>query len=133
MRKIFPVCCASADYSKAQKMHSDRRDATDPFQIWILIFIENVLYRLFLMLSPQSKIQTVDVEPSESHSLDHPIRSRQHVRRNRQADLLGGLQIDHQLELGRLLDRQVGRLGAFQDFVHVGGGAPVTCPRSLAP
>ena len=38
-------------------------------------------------------------------SFDDPIRPRQHTRRNREADLFGGFQIDHQLELGRLLDR----------------------------
>ena len=37
-------------------------------------------------------------------SLDHLIRSRQHVRRNRQADLLGGFQIDDELKLRRLLE-----------------------------
>ena len=26
------------------------------------------------------------------------IRSRQHIRRNRQADLLGGFEVDHELE-----------------------------------
>jgi hypothetical protein len=36
-------------------------------------------------------------------SLDHPIRSCQHIRRNRQADLLRSLEIDHQLELLWLL------------------------------
>ena len=40
-------------------------------------------------------------------SLDHSIRSRQHVRRNRQADIFGRFQIDHELELCRLLHRQV--------------------------
>ena len=35
------------------------------------------------------------------------------------------LQIDHQLEFGRLLDRQVGRLGSLQDSVHVIGEALV--------
>ena len=39
--------------------------------------------------------------------------------RNRQANLLGGFEIDHQLELRRLLHRQIGRLGSLQDFVHV--------------
>src|SRR5262249_3558581 len=43
-------------------------------------------------------------------SLDHLIRSRQHVRRNRQADLLGCFEIDDELELRRLLDWQVSRL-----------------------
>jgi hypothetical protein len=30
--------------------------------------------------------------------LDHPVRSNQHIRRNRQADLVGGFQVDHELE-----------------------------------
>ena len=29
-------------------------------------------------------------------------------------------QIDHQIEPGLVLGRVVGRLGAFQDFVHIG-------------
>jgi len=37
--------------------------------------------------------------------LDHSIRSCQHIRRNSEADLLGGFKIDDQLELLRLLDR----------------------------
>ena len=45
--------------------------------------------------------------------LNHLIRPRQHIRRNRQADLLGGLEIDEELKLRRLLDGNVGGLGAF--------------------
>ena len=59
-------------------------------------------------------------------SPDHPIRPRQHIRRNRQADLLRGFQIDDELELLRLLHWQVGGLGAFQDLVYIRSGAPVT-------
>jgi hypothetical protein len=55
--------------------------------------------------------------------LDHLIRSHQHVGRNRQADLLRRLEIYHQLELRRPLHRQIGRLGAFKDFVDVEGSA----------
>ena len=40
-----------------------------------------------------------------SVSLDHFIRPRQHIRRNRQADLLRRLKIDDELELRRLLHR----------------------------
>jgi hypothetical protein len=58
--------------------------------------------------------------------LDHLVRSEQHVRRNREADLLRRFQIDHQLKLRRLLDWQVSGFGAFQDFIHVVGGAPKT-------
>ena len=44
--------------------------------------------------------------------LDHLIRPRQHVRRDSESDLLRGLEIDDELELRRLLDGDVGRLGA---------------------
>jgi hypothetical protein len=50
---------------------------------------------------------------SVSCSLDHLIRSHQHVRRNRETNLLGRFEIDHQFELRRLLDRQVGWFGTF--------------------
>jgi hypothetical protein len=40
--------------------------------------------------------------------LDHLVRPRQHIRRNRQADLLDGLEIDDKFELRSLLDGQVG-------------------------
>ena len=38
---------------------------------------------------------------------------------------LGGLQVDHQLEIGWLLDRKVGGFCSFQDFVDVGSGTPM--------
>jgi hypothetical protein len=38
-------------------------------------------------------------------SLNYPIRSYEHVRRNRQADLLRGFEIDNEFELRRLLNR----------------------------
>jgi hypothetical protein len=40
-----------------------------------------------------------------SVSLDYLVCSRQHIGRNRPADLLGGFQIDDKLELSRLLHR----------------------------
>jgi hypothetical protein len=40
------------------------------------------------------------------------VRSHEHSLRNRQSDLLGGFQIDHQLELRRLLDREIGGFGS---------------------
>ena len=44
-------------------------------------------------------------------------------RRDRQAEGLRGLEVDEQLELGRLLlHGQVGVLGAIQDSVDMGGG-----------
>ena len=46
----------------------------------------------------------------------------QERRRDRQAEGLRGLEVDEQLELGRLLHGQVGGLGAIQDSVDMGGG-----------
>ena len=50
-------------------------------------------------------------------SLDHLVRPPQHRRRDRQPERLGGLEVDHQLELRRLFDGQVGGLCAAQ---HLG-------------
>ena len=61
------------------------------------------------------------------------IRPRQHIRRNRQADLLRCFQIDHELEFRRLLDRKIGGLGAFKNLVHISGGAPVQIVRVFTP
>ena len=58
-------------------------------------------------------------------SLDHFVRPRQHVLRNRQTNLLCRFQIDDQLKLCRLLDGEIGGLAAFQDFVQVCSYAPV--------
>ena len=46
-------------------------------------------------------------------------------RRHGEAERLRGLEIDHQLEFGRRLHRQVGRLLALEDAIDVAGGLPV--------
>ena len=51
--------------------------------------------------------------------LDHLIRAHQQRLRDRQAERLGGLQINHELGLRRLLDRKLARFGAFQDLVDI--------------
>src|SRR3990172_3202692 len=55
-------------------------------------------------------------------SLNDLIRPLEERLRDRQAEGLGGLEVDHQLELRRLLDGQVGGLGALEDLIDIRGG-----------
>src|SRR5262249_26559195 len=91
--KTLPVCCASAEERANSRMAAIR-------QIAIFVFIVSA--------SPLS---------------NHLVCSRQHVGRNRQADLLRCFQVDDELELRRLLYRKVGGLSAFQNLVHISSGA----------
>jgi hypothetical protein len=63
-------------------------------------------------------------------SLDHPVRSRQYVRRDRENDLLRRLQIDDEFELRRLLDGKLGRVDSLQDSVHGNMRRAGSCPRT---
>ena len=54
-------------------------------------------------------------------SLDQLVCAGEQRLRNVQADRLGSLEVDHQLELGRELHRQIGDLGAAQKAVDIGG------------
>src|SRR5262249_45601554 len=58
-----------------------------------------------------------------TYSLNDLIRSRQHVRRNRESDLLGGSEIDHQFKFCWLFDWKVSGLCTFQNLVNVSRGA----------
>src|ERR1700730_19341203 len=57
-------------------------------------------------------------------SLDHLVSAREQPRRNFKPERLRGLEIDHKLEFGRLLHRQVVGLLALQNPVNVAGRLP---------
>src|SRR5262249_19255592 len=54
---------------------------------------------------------------------DQLVRALQQGRRHRQPDDLRRLEVDHQLELRRLLHGTIGRLSTLQDLAPIGGGA----------
>src|SRR5579872_7047934 len=55
---------------------------------------------------------------------DHLVSNGEHCRRDGEAKRSRGFDIDHQLEFGRLHDRQVGRPRPLEDPVYEIGGAP---------
>src|SRR5215207_9174046 len=56
-------------------------------------------------------------------SLDHLVGAGEEGGRDGEAERLGCLHVDHQLEFGGLLYRQIGRLGALEDLIDVAARA----------
>src|SRR5216683_851448 len=59
----------------------------------------------------------VPVMSAEAPLFDHLVGEGQQCRGNFQAERLSRLEIEHQLEFGWLLDRQIAGLGALEDLV----------------
>src|SRR5262249_15913334 len=62
--------------------------------------------------------------PTRFTSFDHLVGEREQLWRDFEAEPLGGDQIEDEIELARLLNRNVARLRPAQNFVHIVGGAP---------
>ena len=63
-------------------------------------------------------------KPGIHPSLDYLVREQQHRRRDADAEYLRGVPVDHQFELGGLLNGEIGRMCALEDLVDVGCSPP---------
>src|SRR5215470_5216566 len=104
MRWSFFGCCATAGKQNAKSMTQRIRPVT--------------FFFMSSPIPPSTRPSTLGTRP---FLLDHLVRAHHHVRRNRQANLLGGFQINDELELLRQLNWNVGRFGAFENLIDVGG------------
>src|SRR5258707_1246633 len=107
-RRLRAVCRSSTERnSDAEAGQQEFQKAHD------LLPIESNRYSCFSS-KPDSR---------STRSLDHLIGAGLQRERYIQAESLRGLEVDDKLELGGLLDRQLGRLGAGQDAIDVRRGA----------
>src|SRR5438445_6898348 len=80
----------------------------------------NVTEKISLFICFRSRLALIAL-----WSLNDFIRSKQHRLRDRETDLFRRLEIYHQLELRWQFHRQISRLVSLEDFVDIGGHAPV--------
>ena len=68
--------------------------------------------------------ETCQLRTSPLHSITSSARPSS-VSRDVYAECLASLQVDRQFELGRKLDRQIGRFGALEDAIDIGRRPPI--------
>src|SRR5262245_16523008 len=99
---------------------------------------EGVVPRKSLLCAKPSPLEQKQTRPplacaTLAPSFEHLVSTRKQRLRNRDTQRLRCLQIDEEIELGRLLHGQVAGVGPLEDLVHTGGStAPnIGCARPI--
>src|SRR5712671_4775867 len=96
------------------KLAADVREGSKPEKL-----NESRCLPLFTQQRTSPRYFGMSVSCQQPTSFDQFSCLYEELVRYRDAKGFCGLEIDHQIELGRLLDRQIGRLGAFENFIDV--------------
>lgn len=86
--------------------------------------VERMVRRQIFHDTAEPLIQAMNSGVGRQDSLDHLVGAQHERLRNRDPERPRGLEIDCQLELRRLLDWNVGGLGAMKNPVHEECGTP---------
>jgi transposase len=89
----------------------------------LTVALANKLARIALTVLVQDRNYETRVARCGPVSFNGLVGSGEQHGRYREAQRFGGLEIDHQIEFGRLLDRQLTRLCPAWNFIHEVGGA----------
>src|SRR5262250_2575744 len=80
----------------------------------------------------QLRATTGLMQCSKALSLDNLVGEREQRGRHGKAERPRGLEIDYQLELGRLVYRQICRLLALEDLRGIDAGAPISICEAIS-
>src|SRR5215813_12484081 len=73
-------------------------------------------------------VSSILVRSAHGNSFDHLVGAGEQIWWHLDAECAGGRQIDDELELGRLHDRQIRGLGALEDATHIDADLTIRIP-----
>src|SRR5216684_1691206 len=108
------ITCRVNSVDLKNRLGDIETDCRDRVHGWLLRIVGALTAPTSMALPCRWRSRPQHHKRSSARSLDHLVGARKHSRRNLKAERLGGLEIDDQFELCRLLDRQVAWLFALE-------------------
>jgi hypothetical protein len=106
--------------AKCQKQTFDDAiwdDLLGPGEAALLLLLPPILSKVEPFPAKSAQREIIDRARTRATSLDHLIGRNKKTLGHGQTERLGDLAVNHKLELGRLLDWQIGGFGTLEDFI----------------